>query len=255
MKTLSIQQPWASIIIAGIKDVENRTWDTKYRGKLLIHASSKKVPQNIMEKMPIEWENEITNAVWMGIMPDFPDMPTSAIIGYVDLADSRNGDTGSIWDQGDDLYKFVMENVYEFDEPITGVNGKLGLWEYDLDENNLPPAHKAEPPTAKLEGKELFVKLEKSYFDSCIESGIVSLATSVAIDETLLDTNTGNTKVVETLTIALSDGTIRRFNLPDGVVACTITDAEGNPIMVPSLFAKNPEKELQIYDFKLGKEL
>lgn len=38
MKTITISQPWASLIAQGIKCVENRTWATKYRGDLLIHA-------------------------------------------------------------------------------------------------------------------------------------------------------------------------------------------------------------------------
>jgi hypothetical protein len=41
MKTLSIRQPYASLVCKGIKTVENRSWDTKYRGKLFIHASGK----------------------------------------------------------------------------------------------------------------------------------------------------------------------------------------------------------------------
>lgn len=38
MKALSIKQPWAYLIAAGLKDVENRTWRTKHRGPFLIHA-------------------------------------------------------------------------------------------------------------------------------------------------------------------------------------------------------------------------
>jgi len=41
MKALSIRQPWASLIIAGIKPIENRTWKSNYRGPLLIHAAMK----------------------------------------------------------------------------------------------------------------------------------------------------------------------------------------------------------------------
>jgi hypothetical protein len=37
-KALSIRQPWAHLIVAGIKQIENRTWTTRYRGPLLIHA-------------------------------------------------------------------------------------------------------------------------------------------------------------------------------------------------------------------------
>lgn len=39
MKALSIKQPWAWLIANGYKDVENRTWNTNYRGEFLIHAS------------------------------------------------------------------------------------------------------------------------------------------------------------------------------------------------------------------------
>ncbi len=38
MKALSINQPWAWLIVNGHKAVENRDWDTKYRGEFLIHA-------------------------------------------------------------------------------------------------------------------------------------------------------------------------------------------------------------------------
>jgi ASCH domain len=37
---LTVRQPWAWAIIHGGKDVENRSWRTKYRGPLLIHAGS-----------------------------------------------------------------------------------------------------------------------------------------------------------------------------------------------------------------------
>ena len=39
MKALSIRQPWAWLITAGYKPVENRTWETFYRGPVAIHAS------------------------------------------------------------------------------------------------------------------------------------------------------------------------------------------------------------------------
>jgi len=41
MKALSINQPWAWLIVNGHKTVENRDWDTKYRGEFLIHAGKK----------------------------------------------------------------------------------------------------------------------------------------------------------------------------------------------------------------------
>jgi hypothetical protein len=39
MKALSIRQPWAELIMRGIKDVENRSWCTEHRDTLAIHAA------------------------------------------------------------------------------------------------------------------------------------------------------------------------------------------------------------------------
>jgi hypothetical protein len=39
MLALSVRQPYAWLLVHGIKDIENRTWATRYRGPLLIHAS------------------------------------------------------------------------------------------------------------------------------------------------------------------------------------------------------------------------
>ena len=38
MKALTIKEPWATLIIDGYKKYEFRSWKTKYRGKILIHA-------------------------------------------------------------------------------------------------------------------------------------------------------------------------------------------------------------------------
>jgi hypothetical protein len=37
-KAITVCQPYAALIAAGEKRVENRTWPTRYRGPLLIHA-------------------------------------------------------------------------------------------------------------------------------------------------------------------------------------------------------------------------
>lgn len=39
MKALSLKQPWANLIVHGIKTIETRKWATKYRGSLLICSS------------------------------------------------------------------------------------------------------------------------------------------------------------------------------------------------------------------------
>ena len=45
MKALSLMEPWAALIAAGVKSIETRSWRTAYRGPLYIHASRAKVDQ------------------------------------------------------------------------------------------------------------------------------------------------------------------------------------------------------------------
>ena len=117
MKTISVQQPWASLICAGIKDVENRTWKPKENpGRILIHAS-KKASKTILDKIPVEWASSILNNQTFGNIPYFEDMPSNAIIGYVDLVDIKE-ETDSLWDAGEGQLKWVLDNAYLFDEPM-----------------------------------------------------------------------------------------------------------------------------------------
>ena len=41
IKALTVRQPWAELILRGRKPFELRTWRTKYRGPLVIHAAVK----------------------------------------------------------------------------------------------------------------------------------------------------------------------------------------------------------------------
>lgn len=42
---ISVKQPWAALLVAGIKSVEVRTWTTRTRGPVLIHASKAPDPR------------------------------------------------------------------------------------------------------------------------------------------------------------------------------------------------------------------
>lgn len=176
MKTLSIQQPWASLVCAGIKNVENRTWKTaQVPGRILIHASSKKVTKNFYSKIPEEMESYIRNDLFFGNLPALEELPTSAIIGFVTVTGFEEGEVDSPWSDGPGVIKWKLEDAWMFDEPILNVNGKLNLFEYDgIDENNLPPAHQVdimdvytnydEEDEDNKEEDELFVPCNKEKF-------------------------------------------------------------------------------------------
>lgn len=158
MKVLSVQQPWASAICTGVKDVENRTWQPKSApGRILIHASAKKVPKDFdVLNLDPEMISTMANLRLFGIMPEYEDMPLSAIIGYVDVTGFDSGKNDSPW-AGANSTHWHLKNAYLFDEPIMDVKGKLGLFDYPIDENNLPPAHKVEQIFPVLDGECLTV--------------------------------------------------------------------------------------------------
>ena len=125
MKVISIKQPWASLIINGYKKYEFRTWKTKYRGEILIHASKS------FDKKLIEYFSEYNL-----------DYPTGCIIGKVNLNNcipitekfentliKTNKKVYGLT-QGRSGYAFELTEVQKFENPIE-INGKLGIWDYD----------------------------------------------------------------------------------------------------------------------------
>lgn len=85
-KCLSILQPWASLCVhtdsngKALKQIETRSWNTKYRGTLLIHASKKK----FNTKKAI-WHFLKLLSRTLGDEYLYKHMPYGAIIGKVDL--------------------------------------------------------------------------------------------------------------------------------------------------------------------------
>lgn len=102
MKAISIRQPWAWLIVNGHKDIENRSWRTKYRGQVLVHASqgvkwsdynaAHAIACRLGIKMPCRWEFETGGIVGVTTITDCVEQSESPWFfgekGFV-LADSR----------------------------------------------------------------------------------------------------------------------------------------------------------------------
>ena len=76
MKALAIHQPYAWLIIQGIKDVENRTWPTNHQDFFYIHATMAKDVE-----LPA-WQRAELDRKGM-VLPT--DLPHGGIIGKVRL--------------------------------------------------------------------------------------------------------------------------------------------------------------------------
>lgn len=170
MKCLSIQQPWAQYIAAGIKDIENRSWGLKtFPQRVLIHTGKKKQFDSL-DSLPLLYQLIVENAENTGIVPLIEDMPTGAIIGVVDIVGCTINDVKcSDWagfseDPEHPVYNLHLANARLFKAPILNVKGKQGIFEYpDLTKDNLPET--VDIPSIRREGTELFIPVEAEELD------------------------------------------------------------------------------------------
>lgn len=130
MKVLSVKQPWAYLLVSGIKDIENRPRRTHFRGRILIHASAK------ADVKREDFHTLLTTSQWnyLSVVESLKMVGSnfiyepSAIIGSVEIIDCVENHP-SVW-AVDGQYHYVIANPILFDTPITGVKGQLGLWNY-----------------------------------------------------------------------------------------------------------------------------
>jgi len=123
---LSVRQPWANLLVWGLKTIEVRSWSTNYRGPLLIHAS-KKVDEIGNKRFPMN--NQALGAVVGQV--DLIDVKPFTVELWSDLADSHL-DLGPYFSG---LYAWYVTNPIPFDEPIP-FPGKTKLFRIDANGNN-----------------------------------------------------------------------------------------------------------------------
>ena len=121
MKAVSIKQPWASLIAAGVKTLEIRQWPTEHRGPLLIVSS----------RRPVIDGHRHGEAL--------------CVVNVVDCRRMTRDDPpfACIRDFYFDHYSWVLRDV-RLIEPF-GVMGQLRL--FDVPDKLIKPA-KAHPPLA-----------------------------------------------------------------------------------------------------------
>ena len=123
MKAITIWQPWAGAVAEGIKENETRSWYTKYRGPIAIHAAQLAIQ--------IGWaryaELEAKEVIWVilataelsdciRITPEYISTLTEDEIALGDYTLGR--------------YAWKLVNVKKLPEPIPA-RGRQGLWEWE----------------------------------------------------------------------------------------------------------------------------
>lgn len=137
MYVLSLLQPWASLIVMGVKTIETRRWQTAHRGALLIHAGQRKAGSMVALEPPIARH-----------ISDFNALPFGAIIGQVQLVDiiptidmhlskteiaQQSLELHAFGDEGIGRFAWLMEDAVRFKNPVP-TRGHLHLWQYPYED-------------------------------------------------------------------------------------------------------------------------
>lgn len=124
MKVLTLKQPWATLVAEGIKKYEFRSWKTKYRGKLLIHAGAgiDKKELKRFEKLNLDFPSKkILAEVELEDCLELDEDLNNKIIAKKNIAYGTKKREGYAW---------KLTNIKKIESEET-INGKLGLWNID----------------------------------------------------------------------------------------------------------------------------
>jgi hypothetical protein len=128
MKALSVRQPWAWLIVNSIKDVENRSWKTGYRGPFLVHAS-----KTVDAK---SWALAAETCERFGMrLPARDEVAYGAIVGGACIRDCV-GDSESPWAISGHIH-FLLADAWAV-EPMEQT-GRLGFFEVPWNDNEDTP--------------------------------------------------------------------------------------------------------------------
>lgn len=122
MKALSIRQPWAWLILNGGKDVENREWPTRYRGRVLVHAAKGMTRDEFQSAAIFAF-----GRIGMASLPPMDNLQRGGIVGSVEIVDCVQR-SSSHWFVG--RYGFVLRDPVLL--PFTPWRGQLGFFDVPL---------------------------------------------------------------------------------------------------------------------------
>lgn len=152
MMALSIRQPWASLILKAHKDIENRCWPTKVRGRILIHAAKGMTRDEHEDALAFAVDAILADPRNAGAKKTtlralgfaFEDLQRGGIVGSVEIVDCVSK-SESPWFVGD--FGFVLRDPQPL--PFVPWKGQLGF--FDVPESALPSnARHNRPSEAKV---------------------------------------------------------------------------------------------------------
>lgn len=136
MKALTVSQPWAQLIAVRAKRIETRSWTTRYRGPIAIHAGQA-VPS-------LDQQGPAAQAAWTVCRRPADELPRGVVVAtarlvHVEATDSPQldrvlaefGAPTEEWlgDYSPSRWAWCLDDIVALPEPIPA-RGSLGLWEW-----------------------------------------------------------------------------------------------------------------------------
>ena len=130
MRALTLTQPWATLVAIGAKNVETRSWSTKFRGRLAIHAAKgyPKDCQKLAATGAFRW------ALLHAGYGDTRELPTGVIIATADVIEVLPTEQivvssveREFGDYSAGRFAWWLHDVRRTVQPIA-CRGMLGLW-------------------------------------------------------------------------------------------------------------------------------
>lgn len=133
---LSIRNPWAHLVMSGMKKVENRSWSSAYRGRLVIHAGTKLDVASWSDILSIPGPrlglDEELDCIEEGMtLPALSALPRGAILGSVEVYDCV--EVGEVTEEQDPEgfasgpFCWLLREPHWLAVPYQA-KGRLGLW-------------------------------------------------------------------------------------------------------------------------------
>lgn len=137
MKALTLWQPYASLLITDVKKYETRSWQTKYRGPIAIHAAKQPIKQ-VAKLLPEDVRRAI-NAIVKKNRDKKITFPLSMIVGTADLVECHLIDEDFLETLSEDEMMMgdftIGRYAWEFKNKSTAMQvpdiiGGQGLWNW-----------------------------------------------------------------------------------------------------------------------------
>ncbi len=124
MKVLTIKQPWAQLIVEGYKKYEFRSWKTKYRGKILIHAGMSLEKDMVSRFKDYNLEYTLGAIIGEATLED-------CILVDEDFNNKLREENPIVYGRSNhvETYAWELSHIVKYKNPIP-MKGKLGLWNY-----------------------------------------------------------------------------------------------------------------------------